>query len=153
MYEVQASLPSEGAMSWQIGQTLYRAVYVETGYLRTRDSEGEPPKKTYIDYDEYRVIRLTPKGGYIVPARNFREAMEEQPDCPEGSHYLEMWKSFGTKFVWTTKPLADFSLRERTKQYLSHSRRRLEQAEERARNLGVYTKNMLYAEAIRRHTS
>jgi hypothetical protein len=102
-------------MRWQVGQVLYRA---KAGGSWGWDHEY----RVWVDYDEYEVLRVTPEGGWLRRVNR--------------PHSKETWRSFSTQFARMTQHAALHDLRLRTRRYVQHCRRRLEEAEARLKEVG-----------------
>lgn len=105
-------------MAYEVGQTLYRARH-RKHWAQSADG-GE---RQYVEYVEFEVLRLTECGAWIRQKASWARK--------------EKWITPQTVYVWSTKEDALESLKIRTRKYVGHCRRRLREAEERARNLGV----------------
>lgn len=113
-------------MSWEVGQTLYRAEYDPVYRMKTRKNPDAESGWIYVRYHEYEVLRLTPEGAWLI-----------KKDDKGRPWAKETWRKPTTKFVWETKEKALESLKIRAKKYVQHCKRRLMKAKERAENLGV----------------
>lgn len=96
--------------SYEVGQILYRATV--------------SPHGNSVMYDRFRVIRVTPKGGWISSDTTNEIAFVD----PERLK----WVPCDAKFCSSTKEIANARLKARTRSYLRHCRRRLAEAERRA---------------------
>ena len=101
-----------------------------------------------VYYEEWRVLRVTPKGAWIAPNTypiNWETAWWEEDDKPE-EHALEQlarakpydnqkWVPVDARFASVSKDVALQRLRARTASYVGHCTRRLREAERRMRLL------------------
>lgn len=102
-------------MGYDKGQILYRAK-IRTG-------------SNYVEYDEYLVMRSTPKGGWV--RRCYGEA--HQPRYAEDTK--DRFVLVGGRWCSPTKEKALERLRRRNARYVTLSRRQLREAERRAQLL------------------
>ena len=103
-------------MSYAEGQMLYRADVVGT----------------YVNYATWKVIKVTPKGGWI------KRYWDGSSFCSTYSDYDQRkWIPHNARFASTTKEEALARLKARTRSYVKHCRRRLAVAEERAEVLNM----------------
>ena len=101
---------SDAASPYTVGQTLYRG--------SAQDSE--------VEYDEWVVGRLTPRGAWIQPGDQWGVDEDE-----------ERWVGHTSRFVCRSKPEALVCLEHRSRRYLERCTERLEEAQRRADMLGV----------------
>jgi hypothetical protein len=91
-----------------VGETRYRA---------------ETIAGKHIEYDEYEVIKITPKGMWLRPKWMYISKKDDT------------WRTFETRFVSPTKEEAFKKLVRRTRAWIGYAERNLERAEKRYRNL------------------
>lgn len=115
---------------YKVGQILYRAtVRPGSGWLRTAPDAAIPVEDPNIWYDEFVVMQVTQKGAWVVHGSQIYLPFDRKKNG--------RWVSFGGRFCSPTKEDAVTRLRARTVAYVRHARRRLRDAEERAKVLGL----------------
>jgi len=91
----------------------------------------------YVNYEEFRVVKPTPKGAWIYPywrgSPSSTDLTFEAIQASDSSIKSELkWIPWGARFASTTKEDALARLKARTRSYLKHCRRRMKEAERRA---------------------
>lgn len=89
----------------------------------------------YLRYDEYTVVKTTPFGVWLVRGDVARHVGVVIWDANNRKFFFAKWIPACGKWASPTKEAALERLRRRTISYVRHCRRRLRQAEERARCL------------------
>jgi hypothetical protein len=100
---------------YEVGQILYRA--------------SVPDRSDHVWFDRFRVIKATPKGGWIS------HDLTNEITIANFADLLPKWVPLDAKFCSVTKEIALDRLKARTRSYLKHCRRRMAEAERRARVL------------------
>lgn len=97
----------------QIGQVMWRAVFTERGH----------PSESYIEYERYLVVRVTPSGFWVEPDTKFFAHGYARHD--------RHWRGNRTYFCSRSREEACTQLKIRTHRYAEHCARRLRVAKRR----------------------
>lgn len=121
-------------MSYEVGQILHRA------YFRCRSRD--------LHFDDWVVVRVTPKGGWITPRWRWEEWQADiRQDEKDGNVFAALgraeedlarkWVPLDARFCSVTREEAVARLGFRTRAYLRHARAAFREAERRMELLKV----------------